>query len=154
MTERSVVHHTFTIERIYPNAPERVFAAFADPAQKRQWFVEGEGWEIYEYNLDQRIGGWERSSFSFQGGPRIRNDCLFCDVVPNQRLVFCYSMSMGEHPFSASLATITFEPTAKGTRLVYTEQGTYLDGGDQAGPREAGCRELFDKLALHLKAQA
>jgi uncharacterized protein YndB with AHSA1/START domain len=29
MTERSVIHDTFAIERAYPAAPERVFAAFA-----------------------------------------------------------------------------------------------------------------------------
>ena len=29
MTERSVIHDTFSIERTYPAAPSRVFAAFA-----------------------------------------------------------------------------------------------------------------------------
>ena len=42
-TERSVTHSTFSIERKYTAKPERVFAAFADPAKKRRWFGEGEG---------------------------------------------------------------------------------------------------------------
>ena len=29
MTDRSVIHDTFSIERTYPAAPSRVFAAFA-----------------------------------------------------------------------------------------------------------------------------
>ena len=29
MTERSVIHDTFSIERTYPVAPSRAFAAFA-----------------------------------------------------------------------------------------------------------------------------
>ena len=41
MSEPSVTHATFVIERSYPKAPGRVFAAFADPDKKRRWFAEG-----------------------------------------------------------------------------------------------------------------
>ncbi len=34
MTERSVRHAKFTIERLYPATRERVFKAFADPQSK------------------------------------------------------------------------------------------------------------------------
>jgi len=34
MKERSVIHSTFVIERGYPVPPERVYAAFSDPAKK------------------------------------------------------------------------------------------------------------------------
>jgi uncharacterized protein YndB with AHSA1/START domain len=33
MTPRSTEHATFTIERTYDAAPERVFAAWADPGE-------------------------------------------------------------------------------------------------------------------------
>ena len=46
MTADPIVHASFTIERSYAASPARVFAAFADPAQKRRWFAEGEGWEL------------------------------------------------------------------------------------------------------------
>ena len=46
MEERSVIHHTFVIERSYAAQPERVFAAFADPAKKRRWFAEGEHHDV------------------------------------------------------------------------------------------------------------
>jgi hypothetical protein len=35
-------------------------------------------------------------------------------------------------------------------RLVYTEQGQYFDGGDQALQREIGCGELYDALGEEL----
>jgi uncharacterized protein YndB with AHSA1/START domain len=49
MTERSVTHATFVIERTYDASPSRVFAAFADPAIHDRWFVKSDGWPIAEY---------------------------------------------------------------------------------------------------------
>jgi hypothetical protein len=42
MTERSVHHASFTIERQYPHPPARVSAAFATPRQKLRWFAGGD----------------------------------------------------------------------------------------------------------------
>ena len=38
MTE-PIVHDTFVVEREFPVPPDRVFAAWADPAVKVAWFV-------------------------------------------------------------------------------------------------------------------
>ena len=38
MTERTVSHATFVIERAYEAPPERVFAAWTSPEVKSQWF--------------------------------------------------------------------------------------------------------------------
>ena len=38
MTTRSATHGSFTIERTYPAAPSRVFAAFASLEAKARWF--------------------------------------------------------------------------------------------------------------------
>jgi uncharacterized protein YndB with AHSA1/START domain len=148
--EYTAVHHTFTIERTYPHAPARVFAAFADQATKRRWFVEGEGWEIFEFTSDFRVGGTEVSRFSFKGGPEVRNDTHYQDIVPNRRMVFTYKMAVGPKPLSVSLATIELLPADGGTRLTYTEQGTFLDGADSAKGREEGCAWLFGRLADEL----
>ena len=149
--DRSVTHATFTIERRYAAPPARVFKAFEDPAQKRRWFVEGEGWEVENFEIDFRVGGFERSSFRFRGGPLVTNDTVYQDIVPDRRIIVAYSMTVGGNPISASLATMQFEPDGKGTRLVFTEQGAFLDGYDDAGKREEGCRELFEALARELE---
>jgi len=67
--------------------------------------------------------------------------------VPERRIIVAYSMTVGGNPISASLATLQFEPDGKGTRLVFTEQGAFLDGYDDAGQREEGWRELLEALA-------
>jgi uncharacterized protein YndB with AHSA1/START domain len=55
-------------------------------------------------------------------------------------------MTIGENRTSASLATIEFKAEGAGTRLVFTEQGAFLDGFDKAESREGGWRELLEAL--------
>ena len=46
MAERTVVHDTIVTERTYGRPPDRVFAAWREPATKREWFAEGEGCSV------------------------------------------------------------------------------------------------------------
>lgn len=154
MTERSVAHATFTIERRYDAPPARVFRAFADPAVKRRWFAEGEGWEVEAFEADFQVGGHERSRFRHRGGPLITNDTIYQDIVPEQRIIIAYNMTIGGERISASLATMQFEPAGSGTRLIFTEQDAFLDGYDNVGQREEGTRELLESLAAELQRQA
>lgn len=154
MTERSVTHATFAIERSYDAAPARVFKAFADPAAKRRWFAEGEGWQVDAFDVDFRVGGYERSRFRFQGGAPITNDTTYQDIVPNERIIIAYTMTIGGNPISSSLATMEFRKEGKGTRLVFTEQDAFLDGHDNVAQREAGTRELLESLDRELTRQA
>ncbi|GAA0319213.1 SRPBCC family protein [Sphingomonas oligophenolica] len=147
---RAALHSTFQVERDYPQSPSRVFRAFADKEMVRRWRVEDEGCEIHEFTFDFRIGGRELSRFSFAGGPEIRLDAEFQDIVPDQRIVFAYRMGVGSNPFSASLTTIELTPSGTGTHLTYTEQVAMLDGSDSARGREEGCRQLLEKLAAEL----
>jgi uncharacterized protein YndB with AHSA1/START domain len=119
--QSSVVHSTFSIERRYPVPPSRVFSAFANRAVKRRWFAEGEGWEVEEFALDFRVGGREFSRFRFEGGAPIRNETVYQDIVPDRRIVFAYSIAVGDQRISVSLATVEITPSGEGTRLVYTE---------------------------------
>ena len=67
MTNRSVTHATFVIERTYAASPARVFNAFADPVAKKRWFTgpdEVQG----EHDLDFRVGGKEVSRGKVPGG--------------------------------------------------------------------------------------
>jgi len=154
MAERSVTHATFTLERSYDAPPAKVFTAFADPVIKRRWFAEGEGWEVEEFTGEFKVGGFERSRFRFRGGEPIRNDTSYHDIVPNERIIFAYTMTIGENRISASLATLEFKQAGSGTQLVFTEQGAFLDGLDNAGPREAGWRDLLEALGKELKRHA
>jgi uncharacterized protein YndB with AHSA1/START domain len=149
--QTSVVHSTFSVERTYPSPTTRVFAAFSNQGVKRRWFAEGEGWQIDEFTMDFRVGGREISRFRFKGGAPMDNDTIYLDIVPGRRIVLAYTMTIGDTRISASLATVEITPSGDGTRLVYTEQGAFFDGADKPGLREAGTRELLDKLGEELR---
>jgi uncharacterized protein YndB with AHSA1/START domain len=150
MKERSVTHSTFVIERSYPTPPQRAFAAFSDPAKKRRWFAEGEKAQIESFETDFRVGGAERTRFRFNDGPACTNDTIFQDILPNRRIVFAYTMTLGDHRISSSQATVEFFPTEMGTLLLFTEQGAFFEGADGPKIREDGWRQLFEQLASEL----
>jgi uncharacterized protein YndB with AHSA1/START domain len=150
MAERSVTHNTFVIERTYPAVPERVYAAFSDPAKKRKWFAEGEEAEIEHYALDFREGGREEVRFRAKNGWEFTNHTIYQDIQPNRHIVFTYTMSMGDKRISSSQATVEFLPTDKGTNLVFTEQSAFFEGADGPKMREDGWRLLLGSLGKQL----
>src|SRR6266481_3820107 len=106
MEEQSVVHNTFVIERTYPTTPERVFAAFADPAKKRRWFAEGHSHDVEEFEMDFRVGGSERARYRMNEstpfpGTSLTNDGTYLDIVPNRRVTIAATMSLGGKRISA-----------------------------------------------------
>lgn len=150
MTDRSVTHATFTIERVY-NAPQaRVFAALSDPREKTHWFRGPEEWGPEEYSMDFREGGIEVSRGGPPGGPVISYEARFEDIVPGERMVSTYVMRQDDKRISVSLATVQLQPEGSGTRLTFTESGAYLDDFDQPGMREHGTAELLDALGTYL----
>jgi uncharacterized protein YndB with AHSA1/START domain len=45
-----------------------------------------------------------------------------------------------------AVVTVEITPAGDRTRLLYTEQTVYMDGGDTPAAREKGTREEFDNL--------
>jgi uncharacterized protein YndB with AHSA1/START domain len=152
-SEPTVVHNTFVLERHYPVAPERVFAALSDPARKQRWFAEGHGADSFE--MDFRVGGAERATYPM--GPNtpfpgaiLASQAVYLDIVPGRRVVQASSMSMDDRIFSASLATFELVPNGDATDLVFTHQAAFFEGSDGPEMRHGGWQKLLSKLDAEL----
>ena len=148
MTERSIAHGSFTIERIYPHPVPKVFAAWSNPEFKRQWFGSPDPAKpnsVFEF----REGGREYNAEKM-GDTDFIFDVTYRDIVPDNRIIYTYEMHMNGQRISVSLATIEFFEKDGGTRMVVREDGAFLDGLDTSAQREAGTNFLVDQLGAWL----
>lgn len=149
MSDRSVIHATFTLERVYPVAPDRVFKAWADPEIKGRWFAGNPD----DYELDFRPGGIERNR-ARQEGKQITWESLYREIVTDTRIVYTSVLAEDDTVATVSLTTIELVSEAGGTRLVLVEAGAYLDGREQPAWREQGTSHWLEALGSELTAQA
>lgn len=139
MTNRNVVHATFTLERRYGCAPDRVFSAWAEPETKARWFANGEP----SYQLDFRVGGIERST-AIHEGKDITWEALYREIVPAGRIVYTAVLYEGDVVATVSQATVELVAGNGGTTLVLTEQATIsmatsCPSGESRARRMARC---------------
>jgi uncharacterized protein YndB with AHSA1/START domain len=149
MSDRSVEHATIVIERRYPASPERAFAAWADVTAKARWMGVPEG----GLELDFRVGGEESHSGTLPDGRVYAYQGVYQDIVRPQRIVYTYEMHLDDSRISISLATVEFTPEHDGTRLVFTEQGAFLDGYEPPARRDEGMGSLLDALGKELQSE-
>jgi uncharacterized protein YndB with AHSA1/START domain len=155
MTEPTVIHDTFVIERTYPVSIERVFAVFSDPAKKRRWYAESESHGVEDFEMDFREGGAERNRYRMSErtpfpGTILANEGTYQDIVPGRRIVLATSMTLGERRISSSLITIELQETGGATVLILTHQGAFFEGADGPERRKGGWQVLLDRLGASL----
>lgn len=151
MSQHSAQHGDFTIERDLDFSVATVFAAWADPAAKKRWFAAPHDCKENIREQDFRVGGRDRLQATWPNGRVSHFSAEYWDIVPNERIVYVYEMHLNGKKISVSLATVQFIAKGKGTRLIVTEQGAFLDGYDDAGAREEGTKGLLDQFEASLK---
>jgi uncharacterized protein YndB with AHSA1/START domain len=145
MSERAVVHSTFTLERHFAIPPARVFGAWAEPDVKVRWFAGNPD----DYEMDFRLGGIERNR-AVHNGKRITWESLYREIVPGERIAYTSVLSEDETVATLSLTTVEFVGQGDGTDLVLVEAGAYLDGREQPEWRQQGTGDWLDALGRHL----
>ena len=140
MTDHSAKHSTFTLERTYAASPTAVFAAWSDRDTKARWFAA----EDSRYSLDFRVGGTE--AVHGHVGADLVAKSEYHDIVPDERIVYTTALFTDSVLSTVSLTTVQFAGEGDGTRLVLTEQGTFLDGQERPEWREQGTADWLDAL--------
>lgn len=150
MTDRSLHHSTFTIERKLDFAPPLVFKAWATPEAKSRWFNGPPEWGMDDQSLDFRVGGREHSYGGPPGGAVHKYDAVYKDIVENERIVLAFDMHLDKTLITVSTTTVEFRPNGSGTRMIYTEQIVFLDGVDNLAGRREGTEALIENLVAEL----
>lgn len=137
----------FTIERVLNALPARVFAAYSSLEAKSAWFKAPTEFETLNRDFDFRVGGMERFRARWPSGLISDFQATYHDIAENERIILVYDLFHDETKLSVSLMTVEFRAEGDRTRLLHTEQGTYLSGGVEAVKgREHGTAWHIDNL--------
>ena len=138
---------SLTLKRRFNAAPEKVYAAWADPEKLVQWFGPASVKDgSVRADIDLRVGGRYRISFHSANGEYHQVDGVYQEVVPNERLVF--SWAWHSTPERESLVTVSIKPDGEGTLLTFHHE-QFFDVAARDN-HERGWMELLAKLENYL----
>jgi uncharacterized protein YndB with AHSA1/START domain len=150
----TVTNATFTVERVLDASPARVFAAYSSLEAKSAWFKAPTEVETLDRDFDFRVGGRERFHARWPGGMVTDFQATYHDIVRNERIILVYDMFHNGEKLSVSLLTLEFRAEGERTRLLHTEQGSYLVGGAEAlRSREHGTTWHVDNLVALIEGK-
>jgi uncharacterized protein YndB with AHSA1/START domain len=144
MTDAPHRHDSFTLEQVYPNCRDHVWAAWTVREKKAAWFGDP------ALEMDFRPGGHERTSFFNEMGRHV-NETRYFEILEGERIVLAYSMAVNGRVHTVSLATLVFTDEGGGTRLSYTEQMCVIPPSDGAEGRAQGWGALLAALGDYLR---
>lgn len=148
-----VNHDSFVLTRQVRASVATAYKAWSDVSLKGQWFVgPHDRWTLLERSLDFRIGGKEICRGGFSGGGSSFFDSTYLDIVPNERIVYAYRMSVDDEIISVSLGTVEFLPTDSGCQVKYTEQAAYYSEQYGHEGRFTGTEMLMDQMKAAVEA--
>jgi uncharacterized protein YndB with AHSA1/START domain len=126
------------VERVIPASPERVFAAWTDPAILAQWMSPvGHA----EAEVEPWVGGRLRVTM-IGPGVRIEHTGEYRELVPGHRLVFTWqSPYTGPGP---SLVTVELREVAAGTALTLVHEQL---PPEQVESHRGGWGPMLDRLS-------
>jgi uncharacterized protein YndB with AHSA1/START domain len=148
---RAAKPETFTVERDYDHPVSRLFWAFTNLDAKQVWYGGQPKWEVTKHTLDFTVGGWEK----WRGRPNadapwMTNDSLYLDILPDERIIHQYNMTMDGKLFTVSQQVLEFSVKGTGSHLKLVEQILFIDGVDHLEDRIGGTKDMADSLDVYL----
>lgn len=159
-TEYPSSEHDLRITRTFDAPIEKVWAAWTEQDQAKQWWSPKNLTTPY-CSIDLRVGGKTLNCMRDPSGKEVWSTGTFLEIVPMEKLVFTDSFSdkdgnvvsstvygMPEIPLEL-LVTVTFKAEGGTTVVTLLHQGMAVDQ-HYAGANQ-GWNEMFDKLETILQ---
>lgn len=135
------VKPSLTLKRRLNAAPEKVYAAWTNPAHLVMWFGPDSG-PVSKAETDVRVGGRYLVEFSTEDGEQHSVSGVYREVVPNQKLAFTWAWKT--MPERESFVTILIKPDGEGSILTLIHE-QFADEAAREG-HERGWNGALSKL--------
>lgn len=129
-----------SLSRLIKAAPEKVFRAWTDPEQLKQWFTP-RPWTVSHVELDVRPGGSSLVVMRSPEGEEFPNPGVYLEVVPNQRLVFTDAYLRAWEPSAKPFMTAILSFENEGGHTRYTARVLHWNAEDLKQHVEMGFHE-------------
>ncbi|GIL41369.1 SRPBCC family protein [Roseiterribacter gracilis] len=133
---------SLTIRRRIKASPEKLFRAWTDPANIRQWWGPDDG-PVLHAEADLRVGGAFRVKFRMLDGDEHECGGTYREIVPNEKLIFTWQW-LSDADEVETLVTVLLQPDGDGTAMTFTH-AQFQDEKTRDG-HQAGWSGSFDKL--------
>jgi len=141
---RAAEKTSLEIERFINAPPARVYAAWTDPAQLKNWF--GPEWvQTREINSDARVGGKFRWELINCDGEEKTIEGEYREIIPGKKIVFTWKHKddkLWEN--RTSMVTVEFSDRNGGTELRLKHE--QLPSEESRDDHNQGWNSLLDKL--------
>ena len=132
------------IKRLIKAPRDRVYAAWTDPAQLKQWFGP-ENVQTHDLVADVRVGGTFRWDLIDSDGDELTMCGEFRELKSNEKVVFTWQWQDDEDwENHISIVTVDLKDAAGGTELRLTHE--QLPNEDSRDGHNRGWNSALDKL--------
>jgi uncharacterized protein YndB with AHSA1/START domain len=143
----ALLRPSLTIKRRFNASPEKIYAAWTDPAKLSKWFGCA-GATVIDASLDVRVGGSYTITVRKENGEEPRVGGVYRDVIPNRKLVFTWAPDWRLQ--AESLVTVLITPADSGSYLTLIHE-KFVDE-ETRDATESGWDSCLDRLDAYLAA--
>ncbi len=148
MSTQTIDHQTLELRRTFPVSRERLFAAWTDPEEFRQWFGP-DSCRVLDVSMDVRVGGRYVVTIAGEGDEVMKNAGEFREVNPPSRLVYTWGWANDpDWDGVDSIVTVDFIEQPGGAEVRVSHQR--FPSAESRGRHEYGWTGALENLAAYV----
>jgi len=147
----SIEERELVLTRIINVPREKVYRAWTDPEQIKQWFAP-KPWTTAVAETDVRPGGSTLIVMRSPEGQDFPNRGVYLEVVPNQRLVFTDAYTEAWKPSEKPFMTVILTFEDEGGKTKYTARVRHWNIADKQQHEQMGFHQGWGQCTDQLAA--